>query len=249
MCGRYNMDAHPLAQLVAALTGATLQESRYNIAPTESVPVIRARAEASTPSAFGAPPYELVTMRWWLVPWWSDGPSQRYAMFNARSETMATSRAYARAFERQRCVFPLSGWIEWRKQAGGKLPYQIRAARMEGLLVAGLWDIWRKGSSPLESCAMVTTAAHERLAWVHPRMPVVLDRETADHWLDPAAPPSRLAELCRPGLPQDLVVEPLSTAINNAREKSAAAMTPVGAARRIERQHSGQPSEADGRNS
>lgn len=226
------MHSDPLARLLLELVGATLEGDRCNIAPTESVPVIRALAGAA--AAAGRhdavdPPCELVSMRWWLVPWWSDGPSQKYAMFNARSETARNSRAFKRPFERQRCLFPASSWIEWRTTEQGKLPHQVRPADVDALLIAGLWDVWRKGDAPLLSCAMLTTAAHPALAFLHARMPVLIHRDAIDLWLDPETPVSTLQDLCEPSLPLPLVVEPLCKRVSNARHKDPADMVPVGA--------------------
>lgn len=227
MCGRYNLIAHPLAQLLEALAGTTLQGNRYNVAPTETVPVLRARATQD------GPPCELAAMRWWLVPWWSDGPSQKYAMFNARSETVLKSRAYREPFRRRRCLLPASGFVEWRTTESGKQPYQIRPEANDGMLLAGVWDRWEGGGEVVESCSILTTDAHPDLAFVHPRMPVLLDRAEVPAWLAPEAGDEALLARCTPALPTPLVVEPLSRSVNDARNKSPACVEAVDHGRRL----------------
>jgi putative SOS response-associated peptidase YedK len=225
MCGRYNVVADPLAALLMALVGAPLRESRYNVAPTEDVPVLRAATDPTDP----APPCELVSMRWWLVPSWSSGPSQKYAMFNARSESVLRSRAYREPFRRRRCLLPASGFVEWQKTASGKQPYQVRPAAADGLLMAGVWERWRgPDGTCIDSCSILTTAAHPKIAFLHDRMPVLLGRHEVAGWLAPEQDDETLMAFCTPALPVSMVIEPLSTAINNARSKSSAGAEPIG---------------------
>lgn len=221
MCGRYNVLAHPVALLLDALAGATLDGDRYNVAPTETVPVLRARPEEH------APPCELAFVRWWLVPSWSDGPSQQYAMFNARSETVLKSRAYREPFRRRRCLLPASGFVEWQKTDSGKQPYQIRPEADDGLLLAGVWDRWEGNTDVVESCSILTTEAHPSLAFLHHRMPVLLGRDEVEAWLAPDAPDEALKAHCAPALPVPLVVEPLSRSVNDARNKGPACAEPL----------------------
>jgi putative SOS response-associated peptidase YedK len=230
VCGRYNVLAHPVARLIEALAGTTLDGDRYNVAPTESVPVLRVRSG----DADGAFPCELTFMRWWLVPFWSEGPSQQYAMFNARSETVVKSRAYREPFRRRRCVLPASGFVEWQATESGKQPYQIRPAADDGLLLAGVWDRWEGGGEVIESCSILTTRAHPSLAFLHARMPVLLGRDELDPWLAPDPPDEVLLAHCTPALPDALVVEPLSRTVNDARNKTPACAEPLEAGRVLE---------------
>lgn len=227
MCGRYNVLAHPIARLVEALAGSTPDGDRYNVAPTETVPVLRARRDE-------APfPCELTAMRWWLVPSWSDGPSQQYAMFNARSETVVRSRAYREPFRRRRCLLPASGFVEWQATDSGKQPYQIRPAADDGPLLAGVWDHWERDGEVIESCSILTTAAHPSLAFLHARMPVLLGRDEVEAWLAPDQADEALLAHCTPALPDELVVEPLSRTVNDARNKTPACAEPLEAGRTL----------------
>ncbi|MGI9289176.1 MAG: SOS response-associated peptidase family protein [Pseudomonadales bacterium] len=97
MCGRFNVTDDPYAQTLMRSLGidiGPLPEPRYNIAPTDRIPVIH---ELDHKRA-------LTQMRWWLVPSWSDGPSQKYAMFNAKSETLAKNRAFRGPFKRSHAI-------------------------------------------------------------------------------------------------------------------------------------------------
>ncbi len=151
------------------------------MAPTEPVVVLR-------PTALGA--LEAATMRWWLTPYWSKELSTRYSMFNAKAETIDTSASFKEPFARRRCAVPVAGYYEWSKDGERKLPYYIRPRDDDGMLLAGIWDRWRNGDEVVESFAVVTTAVHDRLAFVHRRQPVMLSRAEGRRWMDRTEDPA-----------------------------------------------------------
>lgn len=218
MCGRFNVESDPLSRLLLDLVRLRHPgPDNHNAAPTESIVVLRL-------GQGGAP--ELVPMRWWLTPYWAKEVGTRYAMFNARSETLASSRAFREPFRRRRCVVPVSGFYEWCRRteggaAGGKIPYYIRPQAADGLLLAGIWDRWRDAASDtvLESFAIVTTAAADAMAFVHNRQPVMLSLEDARGWLDGGTSVEALVALFAPALPMRLDAVPVSTHVNNSRNK------------------------------
>jgi len=174
MCGRFNViDSPGLQQLLQDL-GIDLQlPARPNIAPTEAVGLVRTSAQGT----------QLDSARWWLTPSWAPAVDQKYSMFNARSETLANSRAFRIPFKRQRGIVPMSSFIEWRNEEGSKQPWMI-TNEQQALAVAALWDVWDREGSPLLSCTLVTTAAAPEFEPWHKRMPVVLDGDEAERWLD-----------------------------------------------------------------
>lgn len=212
MCGRFNITDDPFLQALLKSLGIAigpLPKPRYNIAPTERVPVVHELDGQRV----------LTQMRWWLVPSWSDGPSQKYAMFNARSETLTKSRAFRGPFKRSRAVLPASSFIEWQKTADGKQPYLIEQ-QDSALALAGLWDLWHRDDEQIYSCTIVTTQAPPEFAWLHDRMPVILDADSAALWLDHATDTRELTPLFERALARPLNVTPVDRAINNARKKS-----------------------------
>ena len=149
MCGRFNVIDNPGLQALLRDLGIDLQlpaatKGGVNIAPTEPVLIARripAGGEAEEETS-------LETARWWLTPSWADEVSQKYAMFNARSETLARSPAFRGPFKRQRGVVPMSSFLEWRKEGATKQPWGI-TTEDNALAVAALWDVWEKGGAPL----------------------------------------------------------------------------------------------------
>jgi putative SOS response-associated peptidase YedK len=221
MCGRINIHSGPLTLLFMDMLGIAYGgDDRFNVAPTLNLPVFRVGTQSVL---------EAADMRWWLTPYWAKEVSTKYSMFNAKAETLAQSRAFREPYARRRCAVPIAGFYEWRRAAGGgKQPYYIHAADDTGLLLAGIWDRWRGPDTVVESFAIVTTAVHAELEFVHSRQPVMLSREEARRWLDPEVRRSTLDGLLASHLPGDLEIVPVSTYVNNARNEGARCMEPVG---------------------
>lgn len=221
MCGRFNIIDDPLVQLIMQITGVSDGwdiHTEYNIAPTQNVPVLLQEEES----------WDLRAMRWWLTPSWSDGPSTRYSMFNAKSETLSQSRAYREPFKRRRCIVPASGYYEWRKEGGKKLPYYIEPEEDAGFAFAGLWDRWQRDSEVVESCTIVTAAAPEELKHIHHRIPVHLTPEQAVEWTSQTTDMEALYALIQPEVRTRISITPVSMIVNNARNKDERCIEPLG---------------------
>jgi putative SOS response-associated peptidase YedK len=154
-------------------------EPRWNIAPTQSVPVIRRNHQDPALRAF--------QMRWGLIPSWSADPSVGARTINARSETAATKPSFRDPVRKQRCIIPADGFYEWQRTARVKQPFCFEVGDGEIYAFAGLWDSWRSPDGKgIETCTILTTTANELLAGVHDRMPVILAAEDYERWLDPS---------------------------------------------------------------
>jgi putative SOS response-associated peptidase YedK len=177
MCGRYTLKSNPHA--VAALCNLpSIPElkARFNIAPTQLVPVVRA----------GQNGRELAMLRWGLIPSWAKDAKIAHSLINARSETAASKPAFRSAFKRRRCLLPSDGFYEWKKVGKQKLPLHIRRRDEAPFAFAGLWECWHPPEGdPVETCTILTTASNEVVAPYHERMPVILPPEHFDEWLKP----------------------------------------------------------------
>ena len=224
MCGRFNVTTDPLSRLLLDMVGPHYTgQDNFNLAPTETVEVLRLGAD-------GEP--ELVPMRWWLTPYWAKELSTKYSMFNAKSETAYKSAAFKAPYAKRRCVVPVTGFYEWCRQNNQKLPYLITPHQADGMLLAGLWDAWRnkEADEVLLSFTILTTDANEGLAFVHNRQPVMLSVEEARRWLDMSVPTSELEYLFASRIPVELDAVPVSTHVNNARNKDERCVQPIGPA-------------------
>ncbi len=224
MCGRYNVHDDPWLQtLLRELEIDAQLATRVNIAPTEPVPVVFEEDGLR----------RMREMRWWLVPSWAPAIDTRYSMFNAKAETLATSKAFRGPLRHRRCILPASSFIEWTPSEGRKQPWLIRA---EGAAIAfaGLWDVWEKDGNYLESCTIITTDAAPGLERLHRRMPVMLRAEDFARWLDVGVPPKELTDLYRARLPGVMVVATASAKLNDARNKNSDLLHETGIPERVE---------------
>ncbi|PZG23612.1 DUF159 family protein [Micromonospora craterilacus] len=212
MCGRYatTRSAGDLSGLFESAdeTGGRLVAD-HNVAPTDPVPLVRVSSEGHRALSLG---------RWGLVPGWSRSPGGAARMINARAETVATSRAYAPAFARRRCLVPADGWYEWVRQPGGaKQPFYMTPLDGSVLAFAGIWSVWDGPAGPLLTFSVVTTDALGELAEVHDRMPLLLPPDRWATWLGAAGDPAEL--LAPPPLDwlAGLEVRPVGPAVGDVR--------------------------------
>ena len=192
---------------------------RYNVAPSQSVGVIRVTHAGHR---------EFVALRWGLVPAWSPEPRTAYSTFNARAETVADKPTYRHAFRRRRCLIPADGFYEWRTVGKRKQPYCIAPTDDEPFAFAGLWERWERDETVVESCTIVVTTANATIAPLHDRMPVILARADEALWLDPAlTDPAILQPLLVPCAPERLRVWPVGTAVNRPGSEGSDLMAPL----------------------
>ena len=179
MCGRYRLSRRK--QIVEEYFDAHGDEDwgpRYNIAPTQPVPVIRQHPHE--------PRRVFSVMRWGLIPNWAKDMSGSAGMINARSETATMKPAFRDPMRFRRCLVPADGFYEWRKTGTSKQPYCFEVNDGQLFAFAGLWDGWRDPSGQwIRSCSTPTTTPNSLTSPVHDRMPVILSREAYDLWLDP----------------------------------------------------------------
>ena len=163
----------------------------------------------------------LAKLRWGLVPTWAKDLKLGARMINARSETVHEKPAFRSAFRRRRCVIPVNGWFEWRRENGEKQPYWLRLAGEEVFSLAGLWERWEKGGDPVETFAVLTTGATPALSDIHHRQPVIVEDEALDDWLDPETSSERLRSLAVAANDGPFERRAVSTRVNSARNDDA----------------------------
>ena len=209
MCGRYVLTApgEVLAELFE-LDERPHLVTRYNIAPTQEVAIVRARPEGGR---------ELATVSWGLVPHWAKERAIGNRLINARAESLAEKPAFRDSFEKRRCLVLADAFYEWQKVDGRKQPWLLRLRGGGPFGFAGLWSTWRDRQSgeELESCTIVTTAPNELAAPIHDRMPVIVAQARHAEWLAPATVESAaLAGLLVPYPADEMEAFPVSTWVN-----------------------------------
>ena len=211
MCGRFSLNAAE-AELrrLFGYDGPPLNLApRYNIAPTQTSPVVAVGREGTR---------KMVMMRWGLIPPWSKDMTGGAKLINARSDGVADKPSFRTAFAKRRCLVPADGFYEWQALPGGrKQPYRIHRPDGQPFAFAGLWEQWRGPDGPVLSFTIVTTEANDRLKPIHGRMPVVLAAEDFAIWLDGATTAQAAHALLRPCPDDWLVAEPVGTRVNNVK--------------------------------
>jgi putative SOS response-associated peptidase YedK len=216
MCGRYTL-TEITPDLLAEVFGVqeTPQLSpRFNIAPTQNVPVVRV-LEAGEPR-------RMDLLRWGLIPVWAKDRAIGNRLINARSETAAEKPAFRTSFKRKRCLVVTDGFYEWQKTPSGKQPFWIHREDSRPFAFAGLWSWWKdpETEEPVETFTILTTTPHPKVAPVHNRMPAIVAPEAYGLWLDPEEDQAdHLQALLGPEGGKDLVLTPVSTRVNNPRNE------------------------------
>lgn len=169
---------------------------RYNIAPTQAVPVVRSEQGVR----------HFVLVRWGFVPSWAKEVSSSGPLINARCETVFEKPSFRSAVRRRRCLFPVDGFYEWRRSGSSKQPFHIRRADALPFAMGGIWEHWTGADgSELESAAIITTTANATLAPIHHRMPVIINSMDFERWLTtPETEAETLVPLLEPA-PDDLL--------------------------------------------
>jgi putative SOS response-associated peptidase YedK len=220
MCGRFALhhSAQQLAGHFAVEQLAIDFQPRYNVAPTQAVAVVVQQEQRA-----------LDAFRWGLVPFWAKDAKIGSRMINARSETIAEKPAFRNAFKRRRCLIPASGYYEWKKEGNRKVPHYLYLEGGRPLALAGLWEEWNSPEGEtLRTCAIVTTQANDFAAAIHHRMPVILEGEGQEAWLDPSREnAAELTALLQPYSGDDLAAHPVSTRVNPPTFDDPACIEPV----------------------
>ena len=223
MCGRYRLSRRKqlVAEYFDAVSGDDEWNPRYNIAPTQPVPIIRQHPKE--------PRRELSLVRWGLIPSWAKDISGSGQMINARSETAATRPTFRDALASRRCLVPADGFYEWLRAGKAKQPYCFEVDDGELFAFAGLWDRWKDPSGQwIKSCSILTTTPNAVTLAVHDRMPVILDRVNYDLWLDPGMKNvDALSEMLKPYDARMMRCYLVSSRVNHVANDDAECAKPV----------------------
>lgn len=212
-----------MADFIEAVDGLTLDEPEsappsYNIAPSQRALIVRG-------SELGPVVHAL---HWGLVPAWAK-TSKMVRPINARAETVAEKPMFRDAFKVSRCLVLCDGYYEWQlRPDGSKQPYRLALEGSAPFVMAGLWARnTRFTAEPLETFCIVTTQASSRCNDIHPRMPVILDREHHQQWLDRSLQSlSAIVAMLRP-YEKDLSVTPVSRIVNSPANNGPQCIAPL----------------------
>ena len=223
MCGRYRLSRRK--QIIEEYFDTSPWDDdwnpRYNIAPTQPVPVIRQHPKD--------PVRQISSMRWGLIPHWAKDASGAASTINARSETAAEKPAFRDPMKFRRCLIPADGFYEWARKGTSKLPYCFEVNDGELFAFAGLWDGWKSADGQwIKTCSILTTTPNAVTSAVHDRMPVILRADDYDVWLDSGMQDvAAISDLLKPYDARFMRCYPVSTRLNHVANDDAECSRPV----------------------
>jgi putative SOS response-associated peptidase YedK len=196
-------------------------QPNYNMAPTQETWVLRANHGEN----------EFAMMRWGLVPFWAKDikSADRYSMINAKSEEIREKRSFKAAYEKRRCLIPMSGFFEWKKEeTGSKTPYCVHLKNEPVMSLAGIWEHWKSKEETEEvtSYSIITTVANKVMQNIHARMPVILDRQDEEAWLH-SEKEGDIRGLLKPCPPEWIDAYPITPLVNSPRNNRPEVLQPV----------------------
>jgi len=223
MCGRFvqfsslrTLETHfPIDSIAGEVIAS------YNVAPTQEVLAIIHQNGR-----------RLEKLRWGLVPSWSKDLTGASRLINARAETAAQKPSFRTAFKRRRCLIMADGFYEWQGKKGSKQPYFFTLPSSRPFAFGGLWETWKSNDAAdddpaYKSCTILTTAASESVRGVHHRMPVILQPDAYEDWLDPEIHDAdRLAAVLQNHLVRKMQYYPVSKLVNRVQNNTAENITP-----------------------
>jgi putative SOS response-associated peptidase YedK len=220
MCGRFVITSPPAA--IRQVFGYAEQPNfppRYNIAPTQPVPVVILDQ--------GARHFRL--MRWGLVPAWVKDPRKFTLVINARREGVQDKPAFKNAIRRRRCLVPADGYYEWHVSEGRKRPYFICRRDRKPLGFAGLAETWiGPNGEEVDTVAIVTAPASPDLAVLHHRVPVTIAENAFERWLDCSSDSAEGVMALLTGPEEgEFAWHEISTRVNSADNDDAQLVLPI----------------------
>lgn len=211
MCGRYRLSRRKelIEQYFDSASWDDDWSPRFNIAPTQPVPVVRQNPKN--------PVRELSLMKWGLIPYWARDASIATGTINAKSETAASKPAFRDPLKSRRCLVPADGFYEWKRKGTSKQPFCFEVGEGELFAFAGIWDGWQDPSGRwVKTCSILTTTPNALTTTVHDRMPVILESADYDLWLDPRTQNVALiSKLLKPYDARAMRFYPVSMRINH----------------------------------
>jgi putative SOS response-associated peptidase YedK len=221
MCGRYdNLIAREAYKGLynAMRLPASNFPPRYNIAPTDQIPIVRVDPRDGT--------REVTMARWGLIPFWMK-EKPKIPHINARAETVHKLPLFREAFAKRRCLIPATGFFEWEKRADGRQPYRFLREDMQPFAFAGVWEFARIGGEEIVSATIIVGEPNPLVAPVHDRMPVMLMPDDYDRWLDPGMIVDELLAVLKPYHPFLMKSYEVSRVVNSVKNDTPVCIEPL----------------------
>lgn len=216
MCGRYSLSKSKI-ELEERFQAEMLPDfnPRYNIAPTQLVPVIT----SASPNGFSF-------FYWGITPDFGKNKPVAQKLINAKAETVDQKISFKSSFQRRRCIIPADGFYEWKKLGKKtKIPYRFTLRDNELFSMAGIWEEYESVSGETQHTFLIlTTTPNEVVSEIHDRMPVILTKEAEKKWLDNYSSEEDLKKYLAPYTSDQMLSFTVSPLVNSVANDTAAVM-------------------------
>lgn len=224
MCGRIEfvvtsrrkLEGHYSITIVEGYVNQGILNMRYNIPPSTVTPLVTSENHEN-----------IVAGHWGYLPSWATPENKAREVINARSETLFEKPYFKSSIVHRRCLIPVTGFFEWKREGTHKSPYRFH---QEGEIfsLAGLYTTVKgKDGVEMPHYAIITREANELMAPIHDRIPVIIEPSNEKLWVEDGLPPDEIGRLLGP-VPADFLIRTeVSTLVNNPRNDSPEVIIPA----------------------
>lgn len=225
MCGRLSL-THSFSEIVALYNLTSTASSnemapppRYNIAPTQPIMMVDQTSQGRAS----------ILVRWGLMPGWVKEPDKFTLLINARSETVSEKPSFRNAMRHRRTLVPASGFYEWRRTGKKSQPYWVRPRDGGLITIGGLMETWSGADgTEIDTGCLLTTHANDSFSKIHHRLPVIIQPNDFNRWLDCMnSEPRDVEDLLQPVSDDFLEAIPVSDLVNKVANSGPAVQVPI----------------------
>jgi len=214
MCGRYSLSKNK--EELQDRFGAEMMSEfkpRFNIAPTQLVPVITSQS----PKGFSF-------FYWGITPDFGKNRPVSQKLINAKSETISEKVSFKNSYQKRRCIIPADGFYEWKSLGKKtKIPYRFTLREDEIFSFAGIWEEFESTEGEIQhTFVILTTSPNNSVKEIHDRMPVILTRETEKIWLNNYSSHEDLSPILAPFSADAMLSYTVSPLVNSPSNDSSA---------------------------
>jgi len=208
MCGRFTVGKPQIIEKrFKTANKLPLFDASWNIAPSQIIPTVTRNS-----------PNKITMMKWGFM----FGKNSNAGTINIRSETTLEKPFFKHFLLHKRCIIPADGFYEWGildlEGKDEKYPFYFYLTDRELFGFAGLYNDFEDAEGkPFYSCAILTCSPNKILKKVHNRMPVILEGDNEDGWLNPENEDFEDLQKYLKPYPQDLKFHSVSKRVNSPR--------------------------------
>lgn len=218
MCGSYVLMAGEKFGIRFGVSGFDVFPSTFNARPSQILPVITNRNGQK----------QVEPMVWGYIPSWAKDAKR--PVINARVETILEKPYFKGPIKRNRCLVPASGFYEWQATSNGKKqPFYFKPTNDEYLALAGIYSLWEApDGSVIPTYAIITGKPNKVVKPIHDRMPLILEQDEEDVWLQDDEKAQKIIEDVISLYPASkLETYPVSVLVNSPQNNSPELLNPI----------------------